>query len=87
MQGERIDVAKQYDRGQEAPGLRALRKRTGLSQEELAQKAGLGVVTVKRLETGHKANYKTLDVLAATLSTELGEQITRKMLITPPATP
>jgi transcriptional regulator with XRE-family HTH domain len=29
-----------------------LRKKQGLSQVELAEKAGLGVATIKRLETG-----------------------------------
>ncbi len=79
-------VAKRYDRGLKAPGLKALRKRAGLSQAELATRAGIGVTTVRRLETGHSGNFDTLDVLAAALSREMGERITRKMLLTPPPT-
>lgn len=88
MPGGGFDVAKRYDRGQEAPGLRALRRRAGLTQEELAARAGVHVGTVRRLETDHRGDYSKLNALARALARELGEEVTLRMLITPsPTTP
>jgi transcriptional regulator with XRE-family HTH domain len=51
------------------PGLAAMRKRAGLSQEELAKRSGIGRVTISRLEQGANARYDTIEKLARALKT------------------
>jgi transcriptional regulator with XRE-family HTH domain len=77
-------VPQHRDRGLLAPNLASLRHRSGLSQKALAAKANVSVVTVRRLETGHRGNRKILDALATSLSEELREQITRTALTVSP---
>ncbi|WP_052441633.1 helix-turn-helix domain-containing protein [Streptacidiphilus anmyonensis] len=54
--------------------LRGLRSRTGLTQEQLAERAGLGVRTVQRLETGRAPDVRmgTVKQAAHALADELG---------------
>jgi transcriptional regulator with XRE-family HTH domain len=56
--------------------LRQLRRRTDLTQEELADRAGLSVRTIRRLETGVSANPQmdTVRLLADALSLEPDER-------------
>lgn len=56
-------------RGVPVPGLAAMRKRAGWSQEELAKRSGIGRVTISRLEQGANARYDTIDKLARALKT------------------
>jgi len=64
-------------RGVPVPQLVKLRKRAGLSQEELAARAGLARSTITNLEHGANARYTTIDKLAEALQT------TREHLIRP----
>lgn len=64
-------------RGVPVPQLTALRRRAGLSQEELAARSGVARSTITKLEHGANARYTTIDKLAATLQT------TRENLIRP----
>lgn len=64
-------------KGVPVPQLEALRKRAGISQEELAERAGLARTTITRLEQGGIARYQTIDKLAGALHT------TRERLIRP----
>lgn len=64
--------------GVPVPQLATLRKRMGLSQGELAERAGLTRTTITRLEQGGIARYQTLDKLAIALNT------TRQRLIRAP---
>jgi len=50
--------------------VRDLRRTAGLSQEELADRAGLSVSTVRKLEQGGSARVETLHVLARALGVE-----------------
>lgn len=68
-------------RGALAPSLRILRERAGFSQDELAEKSGVGVATILRIESGRRANWETLDKLALALELE------RKMLTQPAEAP
>ncbi|HLV97063.1 MAG TPA: helix-turn-helix transcriptional regulator [Ktedonobacterales bacterium] len=56
-------------KGVPVPQLEGLRKRAGLSQEELAARAGLTRTTITRLEQGGIARYQTIDKLAKALKT------------------
>ena len=47
--------------------LREWRQRRLLTQEELAEKAGVGVTTIVRIEAGQSARISTLRKLAAAL--------------------
>ncbi|HEY7127249.1 MAG TPA: helix-turn-helix transcriptional regulator [Ktedonobacterales bacterium] len=64
--------------GVPVPQLAALRKRLGLSQGELAERAGLTRTTITRLEQGGVARYQTIDKLASALNS------TRQRLIRVP---
>lgn len=56
-------------RGVPVPQLVKQRKRAGLSQEELAARAGLARSTITKLEHGANARYATIDKLAEALQT------------------
>lgn len=56
-------------RGAEVPGLRGARMRLALTQEQLAEKSGIGRATIARLETGARAGMATLRKLAGALET------------------
>lgn len=47
--------------------IRQLRKEHGLTQEDLAAKAGLGVATIQRLERGEAPSASTIASIAAAL--------------------
>jgi len=47
--------------------LKKLRKRTGLTQQELGDKARLSAATVRSIEKGHVATPSTLTLLASAL--------------------
>ena len=51
----------------EIPNLRRLRQRKALSQEALAQKSGIALSTIMRLEKGKPARYVTVHKLAGVL--------------------
>jgi transcriptional regulator with XRE-family HTH domain len=57
------------------PGLATVRKRAGLSQKELAARAGVTRQTISRIEQGGHAYYDTLDKLAKAL------RVSRKRLL------
>lgn len=60
-------------RGRQAIGkrIRRLRQEAGLTQEELAAKAGIGRVTLSRIETGEQSpRYETLVALATAMRHE-----------------
>jgi transcriptional regulator with XRE-family HTH domain len=53
--------------GVPVPQLARLRKRVGLSQQALAERAGLSMQTISRLERGANARYVTITLLADAL--------------------
>ena len=53
--------------GVPVPQLARLRKRAGLSQQTLADRAGLSIQTISRLERGANARYVTITLLAEAL--------------------
>lgn len=53
----RKDHSPRPAKGVPLPGLRALRRRRGLSQRELAELAGITQDTVWQLETGRRGAY------------------------------
>lgn len=56
--------------------IREFRQRLFLSQEELAEKTGIGRATIARLEAGkNKPHGRTVRALAAALGVEPGELI------------
>ena len=56
--------------------LRELREARLLTQQELAERAGVGVATIIRIETGQVApHFQTLRKLATALGVEAGELI------------
>ena len=57
----------QRTNGVPVPQLAVLRKQAGLSQRTLAQRAGLGMQTISRLEHGANARYDTIERLATAL--------------------
>ena len=59
----------------ELRGLRRIRQRRLLTQEELAKKSGVGVTTVIRIEAGQEARISTLRKLAAALEVTPDELI------------
>jgi DNA-binding XRE family transcriptional regulator len=68
----------QQERGVALPGLVAARHALGLSQIELAERAGLGVATISRLERGGRAHSTTIDLLVTALG------VTRARLLRAP---
>ncbi len=46
--------------------IRKLREKTGISQEQLAEKAQLSLRTIQRVEAGHRVGYASLRALAVT---------------------
>ncbi len=56
-------------RGVPVPSLVLLRKQAALSQEELAERAGVARITISRLEHGANGRYDTIDKLAEALLT------------------
>ena len=63
-------------RGRQTPGqrIRRLRNAAGLSQAALAREAGIGRVTLVRLEKGEQSpRYKTLDAIARALGVDVSE--------------
>ncbi len=55
----------------ELPGLRDLRRRAVMSQEDLAEKSGVARDTISKLETGQRGAYpSTIRKLAAGLDVE-----------------
>jgi transcriptional regulator with XRE-family HTH domain len=55
------------------PSLRRIREAGLLTQEELANKSGLSLGTVSRIENGHDASMKTTRKLAEALRVEARE--------------
>lgn len=47
------------------------RVRAGLTQEELAEKTGISLKTIARLESGHKPSLKTLERVAEMTGSKL----------------
>ena len=65
--------ARQRPRGHALPRLRELRRAAALSQAELAGRAGVGRVTIARLELGQQLAYpSTVRALAAALRVRPG---------------
>ena len=67
--GKRREQAGTYaNRGIPLPGLRSTRQRQGLTQRQLASRAGLGQGTITKLETLRRGAYpQTLQKLAVAL--------------------
>jgi transcriptional regulator with XRE-family HTH domain len=56
------------------PGLRQARQRSGLTQRELGELAGVGKGTVSELEAGHRGAYpRTIRRLAEALGTKVAD--------------
>jgi len=68
----------QRERGTALPGLVSARHALGLSQADLAERAGVGVATISRLERGGRAHSTTINLLAAALG------VPRARLLRPP---
>ncbi|MDR6299619.1 helix-turn-helix domain-containing protein [Mesonia maritima] len=63
----------------EAKKIKRLRNEKGYSQEKLAQKSGLGLRTIQRIEQGNsKARGETLRLLAEALEVEIKDLIEEK---------
>ncbi len=50
---------------------RSLRERKLLSQEQLAERSGLSLRTIQRVEAGHRVSYASLRALAATFDMDV----------------
>jgi transcriptional regulator with XRE-family HTH domain len=58
------------------PGLRQVRQRSGLTQRELSELAGVGKGTIWELETERRGSYpRTLRRLAKALQTEISNLV------------
>lgn len=69
------------DRGRTILGERIarVRKRQGITQEELAEAADIGRVTISRLENGEQSpRYSTLEKLAEALGAETSQLLTKR---------
>nr|WP_319484724.1 helix-turn-helix domain-containing protein [uncultured Cohaesibacter sp.] len=66
--------------------IRKLRLDKGLSQEQLADMAGISTRTLQRIERGAKASPETLKCLAAVLEVDF-KQIREEQTMTPVTTP
>ena len=51
--------------------MRKLRQNAGLSQEQVAQKTGLSLRTIQRVEAGHRVSYASLRALASVFHREV----------------
>ena len=64
------------NKGIPLPGLRAARQRLGLTQRQLASRAGMGQGTICKLENLHRGAYpQTLQKLAAALGVTPAELV------------
>ena len=63
--------------------IRAERERRALSQEHLAEAAGIGLRTIQRVETTGVASYETAKALAAVFECD----VARLQVVNPPAVP
>lgn len=61
--------------------LKELRISRHLSQEQLAQMAGLNVRTIQRIESGHNASFESLKCLAAALDVDVSTLNQEKFMI------
>lgn len=75
-----LGVGADVAQGVTLPGLKAARRRAFLTQEQLAARAGLNVVTLFRAERGEPVSLTTAQKLATALGVEPHE------LAEPPAT-
>lgn len=72
QEGRRKEEAKSSNRSTPLPGLRAARRRLGLTQRELAMLAGTGSGTVSDLEALKRGAYpRTTRKLASALEVEV----------------
>jgi len=55
--------------------IRAARQRAGITQQALAERAGLALKTLSRIENGEDMNLSTLTAIAAALDIPLGELV------------
>lgn len=58
-----------------APRLKAYRERAVITQEDLARRSGVAVVTISRIESGQGARISTIRKLAEALDVEPGELV------------
>lgn len=63
------------DREEMARAVRTHRIRLGMTQQQLAQRARVGIATVKRIEGGHGASLTTLHAIARALGVDLGDLV------------
>lgn len=61
--------------------LKELRIRRHLSQEQLAQMAGLNVRTIQRVESGHNASFESLKCLASVLEVDVSTLKQEKIMV------
>jgi transcriptional regulator with XRE-family HTH domain len=70
------NVAGGHNRSVLLPGLRRARQRSGLTQRELSELAGVGKGTIWELETEQRGSYpRTLRRLAKALQTEISNLV------------
>lgn len=55
--------------------VREARQQAGLTQQTLAERAGLALKTLSRIENGEDMNLSTLAAIAAALDVTLGELV------------
>lgn len=64
--------------------LRRLRRRAGLTQEQLAERSGVGVRTVRKMEAGSLDTFRPATVAALAEALGAGAWETQQLLATPP---